>query len=261
MIIIKAPGEVAALRRACRVAADILGQVAARVVPGATTEELDQYAAQRMHELGAASAFLGYHGYPGHICVSINEEVVHGLPSKRRIRYGDVVSLDVGVSFEGWIGDNAVTVAVGMVDPGVSALLAATEAALAAGVAQARPGRAVGDISHAVEECVQRRGFSVVREYVGHGIGRTMHEEPQIPNYGAAGRGPRLRPGMTLAIEPMVNLGGGGVRTLEDRWTVVTADGLPSAHFEHTVLVTEGEPEILTCRSGKPFASKAPSRP
>ena len=261
MIIVKAPEEIAALRRACQAAAEVLAQVAAQVVPGATTEELDQFAAARMRELGASSAFLGYHGYPGHICVSINEEVVHGLPSKRKIRYGDVVSLDVGVSLDGWIGDNAVTVAVGMVDPGVQALLAATEAALRAGVAQARAGNAVGDISHAVEECVTQRGFSVVREYVGHGVGRTMHEEPQIPNYGLAGHGPRLRAGMTLAIEPMVNLGTGAVRTLGDHWTVVTADGKPAAHFEHTVLVTEAEPEILTCWEGKPYGLKARSRP
>jgi methionyl aminopeptidase len=253
VIIRKNAAEIEQMRAACERAAEVLARVVQWIRPGITTRELDEYAAEQIAELGAKSAFLGYHGYPGHICASINEEVVHGIPGDRMILMGDVVSIDVGVVYGGWIGDNARTVAVGTATPDIEMLLAATEGSLAAGIAQARAGNRVSDISHAVEEYVVARGFSVVREYVGHGVGRKMHEEPQIPNYGPAGRGPRLKPGMTLAIEPMVNMGTARVKTLDDKWTVVTADGLPSAHFENTIVVTDGEPEILTCPLKTPF--------
>ena len=198
------------------------------------------------------SPFLGYKGYPGNICVSVNEEVVHGIPGKRRVQYGDIVSLDVGIILDGYVGDNATTVAVGVVQPRTQELLQVTEKALFAGIAKARAGNRVGEISFAVQSVVEAHGFSVVREFVGHGVGRKMHEDPQIPNYGRANDGPKLKPGMTLAIEPMINAGTLEVEMLSDGWTVVTADGAPSAHFEHTVLVTDGEPEILTWPKKKP---------
>jgi methionyl aminopeptidase len=222
------------------------------VEPGRTTKELDEAAGELITRYGGKSPFLGYRGYPGNVCVSVNEEVVHGIPGKRRVQYGDIVSLDVGIILEGYVGDNATTVAVGVVRPRTQELLRVTQLALEAGIAQARPGRRVGDISQAVQIVVESRGFSVVREFVGHGVGRKMHEEPQIPNYGKAGDGPKLKPGMTLAIEPMINAGVSEVQMLNDGWTVVTADGAPSAHFEHTVLVTDDGPEILTWQKKKP---------
>lgn len=210
---------------------------------------MDEFGAQRILALGGRSAFLGYRKYPCHLCISVNEEVVHGLASARRLQFGDIVSVDVGVHYGGFIGDNARTVAVGGCSPEHQRLMEVTQQALATGIEQAKPGNRVADISAAVQELVEAHGYSVVREFVGHGVGRSMHEEPQIPNY-VDGRSrktsPRLRSGMTLAIEPMVNLGRPGVRVLPDGWTVVSEDGLPSAHFEHTVLVTAGEPEILT---------------
>ncbi len=257
MIMIKSQDEIRQMTDACRIARRVLDEVSALVAPGMTTGELDRRAGEIIEAHGARSAFLGYRGYPGTICISINEEIVHGIPGDRRIQYGDIVSLDVGVSYRGWIGDNATTVAVGQVSEEVRSLMEAGREALEAGIRQARAGRRVGDISHAIEEVAVGRGYNVVREFVGHGVGRKLHEDPQIPNYGPAGRGPLLKPGMTLAIEPMVNLGAGGVRVLEDGWTVVTADGGPSVHFEHTVAVTEGDPEILTCREKTPSESKA----
>lgn len=244
------------MRRACAVAAEILAAVAAMVQPGRTTAELDEAAGELIRKAGGKSPFLGYRGYPGHICVSVNDEVVHGIPGKRRIQYGDIVSLDVGIILDGFVGDNATTVAVGVVAPRTQQLLQVTQEALAAGIAAARAGARVGDISHAIQSTVERHGFSVVREFVGHGVGRQMHEEPQIPNFGKRGTGPRLRPGMTLAIEPMINAGTAEVKMLSDGWTVVTADGAPSAHFEHTVLVTDGEPEILTWPKKNPYELK-----
>ena len=247
------------MRRACVAAAQILQAVAALVQPGWTTKELDEAAGELIVRAGGKSPFLGYKGYPGHICVSVNEEVVHGIAGKRRVQYGDIVSLDVGVILDGFVGDNATTVAVGVIKPRTQELLQATESALEAAIVQARAGNRVGDMSHAVQSTVEAHGFSVVREFVGHGVGKKMHEEPQIPNFGRPGEGPRLRPGMTLAIEPMINEGSGDVRMLSDGWTVVAADGLPSAHFEHTVLVTEGEPEILTWVKKSPYESKVQS--
>ena len=238
------------MRRAGRVAARGLDDVVRFVRPGVTTREVDDYGADRIRELGGRSAFLGYRRYPCHLCISVNEEVVHGLASDRRLQFGDIVSVDVGVHFEGFIGDNARTVAVGGCRPEHQRLMEVTQQALDAGVAQARSGNCVADISGAVQELVESHGYSVVREFVGHGVGRSMHEEPQIPNYvDRRGRkaSPQLKAGMTLAIEPMVNAGRAGVRVLADGWTVVSEDGLPSAHFEHTVLVTAAEPEILTC--------------
>ena len=244
MIPIKSTSEIERMRAACSTAAKILAEVAALVHPGRTTAELNEAAGELIKQCGGKSPFLGYKGYPGHICVSVNEEVVHGIPGKRRVQYGDIVSLDIGVVLDGFVGDNATTVPVGMVAPRTHDLLQVTEKALHSGIAQARAGNRVGDISLAVQTLVESKGFSVVREFVGHGVGRKMHEEPQIPNYGRGGDGPKLRPGMTLAIEPMINAGTSDVKMLGDGWTVVTADGAPSAHFEHTVLVTEGEPEI-----------------
>jgi methionyl aminopeptidase len=248
VIPVKSLAEIERMRAACQAAASILDAVASMVEPGRTTKELDERAGELIAEFGGKSPFLGYKGYPGHICVSVNEEVVHGIPGKRRVQYGDIVSLDIGIILGGFVGDNATTVAVGVVEPRTQQLLRVTQDALEAGIAQARAGHRVGDISSAVQNVVEGRGFSVVREFVGHGVGRNMHEEPQIPNYGRAGEGPKLKEGMTLAIEPMINAGVSEVQMLSDGWTVVTADGAPSAHFEHTVLVTAGEPEILTWR-------------
>ncbi len=218
--------------------------------PGIETRELDAYAAARIERLGAKSAFKGYRGYPATLCVSVNEEVVHGIPGKRRLNAGDLVSIDIGVVYDGFYADTAVCEPVGAADEAGRKLLRTTAEALLAGIAAARAGRKVSDISHAVQTRVERDGFTVVREFVGHGIGRAMHEEPQIPNYGSPGRGMALRAGQALAIEPMVNEGIAGVRVLEDGWTAVTSDGKRSAHFEHTVLVTDGAAEILTAWNG-----------
>jgi len=257
MIVIKSPAEIDRMRVACAAAAEILAAVAHSVEPGCTTAELDDVAAEMIAKFGGKSPFLGYRGYPGHLCVSVNEEVVHGIPSQRRVQYGDIVSLDVGIVLDGFVGDNATTVPVGVVESRAQHLLRVTEQALYAGIAAARAGHRVGDISHAVQTTVESAGFSVVREFVGHGVGRNMHEEPQIPNYGRAGEGPKLKPGMTLAIEPMINAGTSDVVMLSDGWTVVSADGAPSAHFEHTVLVTDGDAEILTWLKKSPYESKA----
>jgi methionyl aminopeptidase len=251
MIPIKTEQDLVGLRRSCLLAATLLHRVIAFIQPGRSIREIDQYAGELIKEHGARSPFLGYKGFPGHTCISINEEVVHGTPRDRKVQYGDVVSLDFGVIYEGWVGDTAMTVAVGEIDPKTQRLLDITEKSLYLAIDKARSGNRLSDVSHAVESFVQTNGFSVVREFVGHGVGRTLHEEPQIPNYGPPGRGPKLKQGMTLAIEPMVNLGGSKVHILSDGWTVVTADGKPSAHFEHTVLITGGEPEILTIPEGK----------
>ena len=257
MIVIKTSEEIDRMRVACNAAAEILAAVAREVQPGRTTAELNEVAASLMEKFGGKSPFLGYKGYPGHICVSVNEEVVHGIPSQRRVQYGDIVSLDVGIIVNGFVGDNATTVAVGVVEATTQRLLQVTERALYAGIAAARPGNRVSDISRAIQTMVEANGFSVVREFVGHGVGRKMHEEPQIPNYVGSGSDPKLKRGMTLAIEPMVNAGSPEVLMLSDGWTVVSADGAPSAHFEHTVLVTDGEAEILTWLRKSPYESKA----
>lgn len=246
MIILKNRDEIRKMRESGRIAACVREEIARGVSPGMTTRELDAKAAKLIAAMGAKSAFLGYRGYPGNICISIDSEVVHGIPGDRRIELGQIISLDVGVEFGGFIGDTATTVMVGVTDPDVIRLVRATEQALAAGIAMARAGKRLGDLSHAVESVVVQSGFSVVRDFVGHGVGRKMHEDPQIPNFGKAGTGPKLKVGMTLAIEPMVNMGGSAVNVLGDGWTVRAADGKPSAHFEHTVAICEDGPEILT---------------
>lgn len=257
MIILKNERDIEAMRLAGAVAATVLEEVAAWITPGVTTKEVDNYAATRIKHYEAKSAFLGYRRYPCHICISVNEQVVHGLAGDRRLQFGDIVSLDVGVVYHGFIGDNARTIAVGGCDVNSQKLIDVTERALYEGIARAVPGNRVVDISRAIQQHVEANGFSVVREFVGHGVGRSMHEEPQIPNYVDGKNSPKLRPGMTLAIEPMVNTGVPGVKILDDEWTVVTLDGKPSAHFEHTVLITESEPEILTCHEKMPSKLKA----
>ncbi len=257
MIVIKNERDLEAMRPACAVAGVVLSEVANYIRPGLTTIELDEYAAARIRHHGAKSAFLGYRKYPCHICISVNEQVVHGIAGPKQLRLGDIVSLDVGVIYNGFIGDNARTVAVGGCGVLAQKLMDVTEKSLHMGIAQAVPGNRVVDISRAVQQYVESNGFSVVREFVGHGVGRSMHEEPQIPNYVDGKSSPKLRAGMTLAIEPMVNAGAAAVKILNDGWTVVTQDGSLSAHFEHTVLVTESEPEIMTCAEKLPLKSKA----
>jgi methionyl aminopeptidase len=247
MIIIKSERDLEAMRPACVVASKVLNEVAAFVQPGVTTEQVDEFAAARMKQYGAKSAFLGYRKFPCQICISVNDQIVHGLAGPRTLRFGDIVSLDIGVIYNGFIGDTARTVAVGGCGVLAQKLMDITEKALYEGISQAMPGKRVHDISRAIQSYVESNGFSVVREFVGHGVGRSMHEEPQVPNFVDGKTSPKLRPGMTIAIEPMVNAGLAGVKILNDGWTVVTQDGSLSAHFEHTVLITEGEPEILTC--------------
>jgi methionyl aminopeptidase len=250
MIPIKTDRQIAGMRAACRVASTVLYELRGLVRPGISTQDLEEAGRAAIARLGARSACFGYQigsrRYPAHTCISVNEEVVHGIPSLRRIlRDGDVVAIDIVVSHQGFIGDNALTVPVGTVAPRTAELLRVTEDALRIGIAEAKVGNRISDISSAIQGFVERHGFSVVRDLVGHGVGLAMHEEPQIPNFGREVRD-RIRPGMTLAIEPMVNLGGSRTKTLADGWTVVAADGLPAAHFEHTVLTTDAGPEILT---------------
>ena len=248
MIILKSRDEIAAIQRAGRVLAALHRELEGRVEPGVSTAGLDVFAEEfiRSHD-GAEPAFKGLYGFPASLCTSVNEEVVHGIPSTGRVlRAGDIVSVDAGVRLDGWYADAARTFAVGEVDGETARLLAVTRAALAAGIEHARPGARLGDIGHAIQTIAEREGFGVVRDLVGHGIGRDPHEEPQVPNYGRPGRGVRLQEGMVLAIEPMVNAGGIAVRTLTDRWTVVSADGSRSAHFEETVAVMADGPAVLT---------------
>ena len=258
MIILKSERDLEAMRPACAVAGTVLEEVAAFVQPGVTTKDVDEFAASRIKQFGGKSAFLGYRKYPCQICISVNDQVVHGLAGPRTLRFGDIVSLDVGVIYNGFIGDTARTIAVGGCDVAAQKLMDVGENALCEGIAQAVPGKRVVDISRAIQNHVEGNGFSVVREFVGHGVGRSMHEEPQVPNFVDGKSSPRLRPGMTLAIEPMVNAGAPGVKILNDGWTVVTQDGSLSAHFEHTVLITETEPEILTWPEKVPSKLKVP---
>ncbi len=252
MIPIKNAREADKMRQSCRTASEILDRVSEIIRPGISTKEVDEAAADFMAEARVRSAFLGYRlghrVFPGNICISVNDEVVHGIGGQRRIQYGDIVKLDIGVIQDGWVGDTAATVPVGMIADNMDVLLRATQSALDRAISIASEGTRLGDICAEIEDEARRHRFSVVREFVGHGVGRKLHEEPQIPNYGKRGSGPRLRAGMTLAIEPMINLGAAEVRLMSDGWTVRTADGMPSAHFEHTVLITKEEPEILTWR-------------
>jgi methionyl aminopeptidase len=247
-IMIKTPQEIEKMRRSGGVVRDVLETVRGLVKAGATTLDLENAAAAKMKELGAVAAFKGYRGYPCVLCTSLNEEVVHGIPSKNRVlRDGDIVSIDCGVVVNGYYGDSAITVAVGNgLTPEAKRLLDVTKASLDSAIAVVKPGATLGDIGAAVQEVVEADGFSVVRDFVGHGIGTHMHEDPQVPNYGRRGQGTKLRPGMVLAIEPMVNVGGPGVQVLKDGWTAVTEDGSLSAHFEHTVAVTQEGATVLT---------------
>jgi len=245
-IIIKSDREIGIMRQAGRIVATILGVLSEQVRPGMKTRELDVIAARELERLEAKSSFKGYHGFPANLCVSVNDEIVHGIPGERVLAEGDIVSLDFGAIFEGFQGDAAVTVGVGEINSPSEQLMETTEGALKAGIAAAYPGARLGDISAAIQNYAESRGYSVVREYTGHGIGREMHEEPQIPNFGPPGMGPVLRKGMTLALEPMVNVGGWRTRLGNDHWVVFTADGSRSAHFEHTIAITSGEPEVLT---------------
>ncbi len=234
---------------ACAVAADVLEEIGTFIKPGITTRQVDDFAAEQIKAHGAKSAFLGYRKYPRNVCLSVNDEVVHGLGGERELHFGDIISVDVGVLYKGFIGDNARTFAVGGCSVAAQRLLDVTEQALQLGIAAAKAENRVTDISRAIQDFVEGNGYSVVREFVGHGVGRAMHEDPQVPNFVDRKMNDKLRPGMTIAIEPMVNAGGPAVKILKDGWTVVTQDGSLSAHFEHTVLITDGEPEILTCPS------------
>ncbi len=246
MIVCRSQSEIEKLRRVNQLVARILGELRQVVVPGISTSDIDELAERRVREAGAEPAFKGYHGYPATVCASVNEQVVHGIPSSRPLERGDIVSIDMGAKLDGFFGDCAVTVPVGEITAQASELLRVTEEALFRGIDRVRPGARVSDIGAAVQEHVEAQGYSVVREFVGHGIGTSLHEEPQVANYGPAGHGPRLSEGMVLAIEPMVNAGKAAVKVLGDGWTAVTKDKSLSAHFEHTVVVTRDGCEILT---------------
>ena len=250
MIVRKSSAELDRMRAANAVVASVLGELRKLVAPGVSTQHLDAVAERQVHDAGAVPAFKGYHGYPATLCASVNEAVVHGIPSETPLVAGDIVSLDVGVVLDGFYGDSAITVPVGQIPERAAELLRVTHESLDLGIEQVRVGGHVSDIGHAVQKHVEANGFAVVREFVGHGIGTELHEEPQIPNYGKPGRGPELETGMVFAIEPMVTMGRPAVRVLGDRWTAVTQDGSLAAHFEHTVVVTEVGPEVLTQIAG-----------
>ncbi len=254
MIVCKSPAEIERMRGANVLVADVLVALRDRVQPGVTTAELDAFAEGQIRQAGGMPAFKGYHGFPATLCISVNDEVIHGIPGPRALESGDVASIDLGVVLDGFYGDAAITVPVGAITDDAADLLRVTEEALYVGIEQARVGNRVSDIGHAVQRHVEANGFSVVREFVGHGVGTSLHEEPQVPNYGPAGRGPRLAEGMTLAIEPMVAMGRAAVKVLEDGWTAVTKDGSLAAHFEHTVGITGAGPVILTTPSGTRLA-------
>jgi methionyl aminopeptidase len=245
-IILKSPREITQMRGAGRVAAAVLEEVGKKVRPGITTAELDDIAVSGVKKRGAEASFKGYRGFPASICTSVNEEVVHGIPGSRVLQEGEIISLDFGALLNGFHGDAAVTVGVGKISTEAQKIIDATRGALQAGVAAARIGARLGDVSAAIQSYAEARGFSVVREYVGHGIGRELHEDPQVPNFGVTGEGPVLQKGMTMALEPMLNAGGWRTSVAEDKWTVVTADGRLSAHFEHTIVIDENGTGILT---------------
>jgi methionyl aminopeptidase len=247
MIILKTPEEIEIMTRASKLVAETLDALKREVRPGISTEELDRLAEEFIRSRGGIPAFKGYRNYPKTLCASVNEQVVHGIPSKRVLKEGDIIGLDLGAIVDGFYGDSAVTVPVGTVHPRTAELLRVTEEALYKGIEQAVVGNRLSDISHAIQRHAEAAGFSVVTDFVGHGIGRQLHEEPQVPNYGKPGQGPRLQVGMVLAIEPMINAGGSGVRVLDDHWTAVTRDGSLSAHFEHTIAIqANGPARILT---------------
>ena len=257
MIVCKSLSELEKMRAANALVADVLGELRSLAAPGVTTLELDAVAEARVREAGAVPAFKGYQGYPATLCASINDAIVHGIPSTRQLAEGDIVSLDMGVVLDGFYGDSAVTVGIGGISGQAATLLRVTREALDRAIERTRVGSWVSDLGHAVQQHVEANGFSIVREFVGHGIGTQLHEEPQIPNYGEPGRGPRLLEGMVLAIEPMVSVGDQGMRVLDDGWTAVTRDGSLSAHFEHSVAVTKEDPIILSC----PISARAQAHP
>lgn len=246
MIILKSPSEVEKMRVACRIVAGALAGLREIITPGITTDRLDSFAEDYIKKHGGKPAFKGYLGYPKSLCASVNEVVVHGIPSGRVLKEGEIIGLDLGAVVDGYYGDAAITVPVGEISPELRKLMEVTEKSLYKGIEKALPGNRVSDISHAVQSFAESFGYSVVREFVGHGIGRSLHEEPQVPNFGPPGQGPRLKSGTTLAIEPMINMGKSGTLVMKDGWTAVTIDGMPSAHFEHTIAVTEDGPVILT---------------
>jgi len=252
MIILKTPAEIAIMAEASKIVAEVLAIIQGAVEPGISTDELDHLAEQEIRARGGIPAFKGYRNYPKTLCASINEQVVHGIPSKRKLKEGDIIGLDLGAIVGGFYGDSAVTVPVGIIPESTRQLVRVTEEALYYGIEQAVVGNRLTDISHAVQHHAESFGYSVVTEFVGHGVGRQLHEEPQVPNFGKPGQGPRLQSGMVLAIEPMVNIGGSAVRVLNDRWTAVTADGSLSAHFEHTIAIQPSGPaQVLSERPGR----------
>ena len=246
MIIRKSRAEIEKMRAAGQIVGQVLQHLTTMVEPGITTRDLDQEAERMIRAAGGLPTFKGYHGYPASICASVNEEIVHGIPGDRKLKEGDIIGIDCGVTLQGYVGDSAVTVPVGKISDDVAQLLEVTRQSLFEAIAQCRVGNRLGDVSHAVEAYVEPKGYSVVQNYCGHGIGRAMHEDPQVPNYGKPGSGPILREGLVLALEPMINLGRHHTRQLKDGWTVVTVDGKPSAHFEHTVAITADGPQVLT---------------
>jgi len=250
-IIIKSDDEIAIMREAGRILAEVLEIVAAEVRPGLVVKELDTLVAEEFQRRNVVPTFLGYLGYPAHVCVSINDEIVHGIPGGRTLREGDIVGVDLGLTHRGFVADSALTVGVGQISAEAQRLIDVTHEALWEGIRAARPGSRLGEISHAIQTHAESCGFSVVREYVGHGVGRDMHEDPQVPNFGPADRGPVLRKGMVLALEPMVNVGDWRTKKHDDQWTVSTLDGSLSAHFEHTIAITDGEAEVLTLRKSE----------
>ena len=250
MIAIKNERDLACMRQACKITAAARALAGEMVRPGVSTKQIDRAVREYIVAQGAKPSFLGYHGYPGSACISVNQEVIHGIPGGRILQDGDIVSIDVGAYYKGFHGDCAATFACGSISADAQKLIDVTKQSFFEGIRFARRGHRVSDISHAIETYVESNGFSVVRSFVGHGVGAQLHEEPEVPNFGAPGRGPRMIPGMTLAIEPMVNAGTHEVRILKDGWTVITADGKLSAHYENTVLITDGEPEILTVTEG-----------
>jgi methionyl aminopeptidase len=264
MITFKSATELEAMRQSSRIVATVLAELEPLIRPGIRTRDLDLYAEKRTRELGAVPAFKGYRGYPASVCVSVNEEVIHGIPSGRLLQDGDIVSLDFGVLFEGFFSDSALTVPVGRVSPEALKLIATAELSFFKGLEQMKDGQRLSDVSAAIQEYVESQGFSVIRQFVGHGIGRALHEEPQVPNFGVPGRGPKVRPGLTVAIEPMIAAGGPEVEILEDGWTAVTRDRGLAAHYEHTVAMTENGPEVLsartpdTARPGNRFPKESP---
>ena len=258
-VIIKSDDEIAVMRQAGRILAEVLQILVAEVRPGLIISKLDRMVKEEYERRGVVPTFLGYLGYPAHVCVSVNDEIVHGIPSGRVLQEGDLVSIDLGVTYEGFVADSALTVGVGRISPEAQQLLEVTYQSLRDGIQATRAGARMGEISHAIQSCAESAGYSVVREYVGHGVGRDMHEEPQVPNYGPRDRGLILRKGMVLALEPMVNVGGWRTKKHDDQWTVSTLDGSLSAHFEHTVAITDGDPEVLTLRSDEEPIAASPA--